>query len=80
VHLLFKQIMEIGETVKRLKGGSSITINKMMNRTGRLWEKSYFDKAIRDEAHYETVYNYIANNAIKAGLGDAKERFYGIYG
>jgi REP element-mobilizing transposase RayT len=80
VHLLFKQTMEIGETVKRLKGSSSVVINRMLNRAGRLWEKSYFDKAIRDEAHFETVYKYIANNAIKADLYDAKERFYGIYG
>ena len=79
VHMLFRQIEEIGQTVKRLKGASSIAINKILNRSGTLWEKSYFDKAIRNEEHFETVYNYIENNAVKAGLDDAKERFYGIY-
>jgi len=79
VHMLFKQIEEIGQTVKRLKGASSLAINKILNRSGTLWEKSYFDKAIRNEEHFETVYNYIENNAVKAGLDDAKERFYGIY-
>jgi len=79
VHLLFKQIEEIGQIVKRLKGGSSVAINRILNRSGALWEKGYFDKVIRDESHFEIVYNYIANNAVKAELSDAKERFYGIY-
>ena len=79
LHILFRQKEEIGKTVKRLKGASSVMINRMLDRKGVFWEKGYFDKAIRDEAHFETVYNYIANNAIKAGLSDARERFYGIY-
>ncbi len=79
LHILFKQKEEIGKTVKRLKGASSVMINRMLDRKGVFWEKGYFDKAIRDEVHFETVYNYIANNAIKAGLSDARERFYGIY-
>jgi REP element-mobilizing transposase RayT len=44
-----------------------------------LWERGYFDKAIRDEKHFQIVYDYIKNNAIKAKLHDAKQRFYGIY-
>ena len=79
LHILFKQKMEIAKTVQRLKGASSAGINKILKRRGIFWEKGYFDKAIRDEKHFDTVYNYIKNNAVKAGLSDAEERFYGIY-
>jgi hypothetical protein len=60
-------------------GASGFEINKILNRKSALWEKGYFDKGIRDEAHFGIVYNYIANNAPKAGLNDGKERFYGKY-
>ncbi len=79
LHILFKQKMEIARTVQRLKGASSAGINKILQRKGVFWEKGYFDKAIRDEKHFDTVYDYIRKNAVKAGLQDAKERFYGIY-
>ena len=79
LHILFKQKMEIAKTVQQLKGASSFGINKVLQRKGTFWEKGYFDKAIRDEAHFDTVYNYIKNNAVKANLADAKDRFYGIY-
>jgi len=79
LHILFKQKIEIAKTVQRIKGASSIGINKILQRKGIFWEKGYFDKAIRNEKHFDTVYNYIENNAIKADLSDAKERFYGIY-
>jgi len=80
LHLLFKQKEELAKTIKIIKGSSAIEINKMLHHKGTLWEKGYFDKGIRDQKHFDTVYHYIANNALKANLVDAKERFYGIYG
>jgi len=79
LHILFKQKMEIAKTVQKLKGASSAGINRILRKKGTFWEKGYFDKAIRDEKHFDTVYNYIKNNALKANLNDAEERFYGIY-
>ena len=79
LHLLFKQKEELPSTIQAIKGASAFEINKMLNRKSALWEKGYFDKGIRDEAHFGIVYNYIANNAPKAGLNDSKERFYGKY-
>ena len=79
LHILFKQKMEIAKTVQRLKGASSVGINKILQTKGIFWEKGYFDKAIRGEKHFDTVYDYIKYNAVKANLSDAKERYYGIY-
>jgi len=79
LHILFKQMQDLDKTIKQIKGSSAITINKMLNKKGTFWAKGYYDKAIRDEKHFLVTYNYIKNNAIKANLKDAKDRFYGVY-
>ncbi len=79
VHMLFKQNIELPKIMKQIKGATAFEINKMLQRRGIFWETNYYDKVIRDEAHFESVYDYIAYNALKADLVDAKERFYGIY-
>ena len=65
--------------MKILKGSTSFQINKMLGRKGAFWEENYYDTAIRDENHFDVVYEYIKYNPIKAELEDCKERFYGIY-
>jgi len=79
VHILFKQNDELKKIMKVLKGSTSFHINKILERKGTFWEENYYDKVIRDEDHFHTVYDYIKNNAVKANLKDAKDRFYGIY-
>ncbi len=79
IHLLVKQYKSIGQIMKSFKGGSARLINILLNKSGTLWERDYFDKAIRDEKHFQTTYNYIKNNPIKAELMDSDSRFYGIY-
>jgi len=79
VHILFQQKQELNKIMQKLKGGLAFSINKRLNNSGTLWQRGYFDKAMRDEKHFQTTYNYIKNNAIKANLADATERFYGVY-
>ncbi len=79
IHMLFKQNQNMPKIVQKLKGGLSFLINKHLNQKGKLWDENYFDKAIRDERHFQVTYDYIKNNAVKAGLADAKIRFYGVF-
>ena len=79
IHILFQQILPLPVIMRRIKGGSSFLINKYNKTTGSLWDKGYFDKAIRNDKQFQTTYQYIKNNAISAGLEDAELRFYGIY-
>ena len=65
--------------MQKIKGTLAFQINKRLSRKGHFWEKSYFDKAIRDEKHFTIVYRYIENNARKVNLADKDSRFYGIY-
>ncbi|BBP44595.1 transposase [Thiosulfativibrio zosterae] len=79
VHILFQQKQTTTQIMHKLKGSSTLMINKMLKQQGHFWEKSYFDKAIRNQKHFDITYEYIKNNAIKAGLTDAHQRFWGIY-
>lgn len=79
IHVLLKQKSELPNIVRGLKGSSAHIINKASKRKGKVWASDYYDKLIRDERHFTVTYEYIKNNAVKAGLQDAKERFYGCY-
>jgi len=79
IHILFQQKDELKNIMRILKGGSAHIVNKLLERKGQVWSSDYFDKLIRDEAHFSVVYEYIKYNASKAGLLDADTRFYGCY-
>lgn len=80
LHILFRQKEPLCKTMKTLKGISASEINRMLNREGKFWTSGYYDKAIRNEKHFETVYHYIRNNPLKAGLDDMYKRFYCVNG
>ncbi len=83
VHMLFKPLDELSMIMQRIKGQSSKELNEVLGRKGRFWLRHYYDKAIRDERHFELVYRYIMNNPLKLVLSDEKDvtkRLYGIYG
>jgi len=70
IHFMMKRNGEISLSnfVKRLKMLSTIRINDRTGSKGAIWQRDYFDRYIRDEAHYAVVKNYIKNNPINAGL------------
>jgi putative DNA methylase len=47
--------------------------NKVLERTGRFWQKEPFDRYIRNERHYHNALAYIENNPVKARLCDSTE-------
>lgn len=70
VHVLCKtnDALSLGEIIRSWKGGSSVEINRLLQRTGRLWQREYYDRFIRDLDHYYDCRAYIRNNPVKAGL------------
>ena len=80
VHVLLKQNEALPKIMQILKGGAAHIVNKKLSRNGAVWSRDYFDRVIRDEKHFEVTYAYIKNNPLKAGLGDSKLRYFGIYG
>lgn len=80
IHLLIKPLKKLDFVMQIIKGSSAKMINEIMGRSGKFWASDYYDRVIRDEKHFEVVYQYIKNNPLK--LGEAKAslpRFYGIF-
>ncbi len=54
--------------MNQIKGTSSRKINLRLGRKGSLWQKSYYDKAIRDNQDIKEVARYIVANPLRSGL------------
>jgi putative DNA methylase len=50
------------------KSFTAKAINRVLRRQGRLWWEEYFDRAIRDDEHFERARWYIEENPVKAML------------
>ncbi|GAB3048523.1 REP-associated tyrosine transposase [Stenotrophomonas tumulicola] len=53
------------------KSRSSRLLGQASGLTGRLWQPSYFDQAVRSEASLREHALYIAANPVRAGLANA---------
>ena len=58
----------IGRFVRHWKGASARRVNLARKKSGPVWSKDYFDRLIRDEAHFGNCARYIRNNPRKAKL------------
>lgn len=70
VHVLIEVMKNISlsSILHSWRSFSSNEINKVLNRSGRLWMPEYFDRFIRDNDHFNNVVDYIHNNPVKTGL------------
>ena len=63
------------QLIKDWKGFTARRINRVLGRRGKLWQDDYWDRYIRDEAHYRKVVRYIEANPVKAGLVKTPEEW-----
>lgn len=70
VHVLISayQGFTLAGIVQTWKGYSAKQINKLLGREGHLWQRNYFDRFVRNEAHFDDARAYIENNPVAAGL------------
>ncbi len=78
VHILFRPICKdngnwysLQEILKGIKGVSARNINKLLLRTGSVWQDEYFDRLIRDEKELHEKWKYIWENPLKKGLSNS---------
>jgi REP element-mobilizing transposase RayT len=57
------------------KSFTAKSANALLGANGAFWAQEYFDRAIRDDAHYANAVEYIAMNPVKAGLCGTPERW-----
>lgn len=56
-----------------VKSFTSSEANKLLNRSGRFWQKEYFDRYIRNAKRFARTVAYTENNPVKANLCDRAE-------
>lgn len=70
LHWLFQlgEAESLGMVMKKLKARSAQSINAYLGRTGPVWQKAYFDRAVRKEEDFLGIARYIIANPLRAGL------------
>lgn len=71
-HVIIEQIegWPLASIVHSWKSFSANAINRLLDRTGSVWMREYFDRFMRDDDHLNTTIAYIENNPVTAGLVD----------
>ncbi|SKA38160.1 Transposase IS200 like [Enhydrobacter aerosaccus] len=70
VHVLFsmKNDASLGTIVGSWKRFTARKANERIGRTGIFWQTEYWDRFIRNKAHFHAAEHYIDDNPVKAGL------------
>lgn len=58
----------LAELMCRVKSRSSVTVNQAKQSSGRVWQKGYYDRALRRDDDLKAAARYIINNPIRARL------------
>lgn len=70
LHWLFQlqERLTLAQAIKQLKARSAIRINGLLGRQGPVWQRDYYDHAIRRDEDLRAVARYIIANPLRAGL------------
>ncbi|HET7711370.1 MAG TPA: transposase [Thermoanaerobaculia bacterium] len=58
----------IAEILRRIKGTSSRSINRALDRTGPVWQHESWDHELRNDESLRQKCEYVANNPVRAGI------------
>ena len=74
VHALFVQNPEwpLEKLIRSWKGFTARQVNLLLERSGGLWQRDYFDRLVRDEKHFANCVRYIRRNPEKAHLTESE--------
>lgn len=76
LHLLLsvKEDGNISNLMHDFKSHTAQEINKILDRTGALWQNGFYDHMIRDERDFQRRLDYIHKNPLTSGLvGDVSD-------
>lgn len=59
---------DVSKVMKFVKGQSGRMINKLLDRSGKLWQTGFHDHALRHEEDRLHIARYIVANPLRAGL------------
>ena len=74
VHLIFtplydgKSLHSVAEIMQGIKGTSAQKINRLLKRSGQVWQRESFDRVLRREESIHAKVEYMVQNPVRAGL------------
>jgi len=70
LHWLFQlgEKLDLAQAMKSFKARSARQVNLALKRRGALWQRAYYDHAIRKDEDVREVARYIIANPLRAGL------------
>jgi putative transposase len=70
LHLLLvpRDNSSVSDVMKSVKGYTAKDVNKLMRRSGPIWQPSFYDRVIRGEQQLSSTIEYIHRNPVVAGL------------
>src|ERR1700733_6880666 len=74
-HLLITPTLSLERSLQLVKGGFSFRAKKELGFGGEIWEKSFYDRRVRDVEDYFAYRHYIRQNPVKKGLVSAAEEY-----
>jgi REP element-mobilizing transposase RayT len=74
MHVIFRLLpgARLADVLKSWKSYTARMANRVLGRTGDLWQREYYDRLIRNGDELERAVRYVMNNPEKAGLRDWK--------
>jgi putative transposase len=70
-HLLITPTLTLERALQLIKGGFSFRAKRELGFAGEIWEKSFYDRRVRDWEEYCAYRSYIHMNPVKKGLAVA---------
>jgi len=73
VHALLRPLpgFELEDLLHSIKSYTALQINRAIGQTGALWQRESHDHIVRDGDELQAYQDYIAGNAMKAGLPES---------
>jgi putative transposase len=72
-HLLITPLLTLERALQLIKGGFSFRAKRELGFLGEIWEKSFYDRRVRDCEEYSAFRRYIHYNPVKRGLARTPE-------
>jgi len=83
VHLIFtplinekaREVYSLAEIMDAIKGASAHLINRLLARSGRVWQEESFDRVLRCSEKLDEKVEYILDNPVRRGLVGNREDY-----
>jgi REP element-mobilizing transposase RayT len=57
--------LSLGQVIRAFKSLSAIDVNRVLRRTGAVWQRNYYEKVVRSELQLNALRKYIEENPIR---------------